>query len=82
MLDVLLTAEGSYMYGEQFVQGVYLTQSHRAIRKLERRFGWTIERSPDRNEHGFMGHAIKPTKAEQLTLPTAQASIRVTGAPS
>ena len=31
---------------------------------LEHRFGWTIERSPERNEFGFMGYHVKAERAE------------------
>jgi len=68
VLDVLLAAEGRYVYADHFVHAMYLTQSHRAIWNLEHRFGWTIQRSPERNEFGFMGYRVKPPKAEQLSL--------------
>ena len=67
VLDALLAADGAYIYSDYFIRERYLTQCHRAIWNLEHRFGWAIERSPERNEYGFLGYAIK-AKAEQLTL--------------
>ena len=68
MLDALLAAEGRFIYSDWFIRERYLTQVHRAIYHLEHRFGWTIERSPERNEFGFLGYRVKQPKAEQLTL--------------
>jgi hypothetical protein len=68
VLDTLLAAEGAYIYSDYFIRERYLTQVHRAIYHLEHRFGWTIERAPERNEHGFMGYAIK-VRDHQLTIP-------------
>jgi hypothetical protein len=35
------------------VQGLWLSQFHRALRKLKHRFEIEIEEAPERNVHGF-----------------------------
>jgi hypothetical protein len=67
VLDALLAAEGAYIYSDWFIRERDLTQVHRAIFHLEHRFGWTIERSKERNEFGFLGYSIKQ-ESKQLTL--------------
>jgi hypothetical protein len=67
VLDALLAANGAYIYSDYFIRERYLTQVHRAIHALEHRFGWTIERSPERNEYGFLGYRLK--QSEQVALP-------------
>lgn len=72
ILDMLLAANGAWVSKQRFIRELYLTQSGARIFELEQPveqggFGWPIEHSTFKDEHGFKSYRIVQ-KTEQLAL--------------
>lgn len=59
VLDFLFKVKGEWVSGRYFIQTMMLSQFHAKIFELENRYGWTIEHSDFKDEHGFKSYRIK-----------------------
>lgn len=67
VLQRLLKAEGGWINKQVFVREMFLTQAGRAIWNLENRYGWPVEHSGFKDDHGFKSYRLF-AHAKQLSL--------------
>jgi len=64
--DTLLAAGQVFTYSDYFERVLWLSQFHRAMFNLKKRFEIEIEEAPERNVHGFKGYRLKQTQMAML----------------
>ncbi len=67
VLSALEAARGTWVDGEYFLRGLYLSQYHARIHGLQRK-GYRIEASDFTNEHGFKSYRLVLDEPYQATL--------------
>jgi len=53
-----MDAKGDWVNGQYFCRTLWLTQFHAVIFNLENRYGWVIEHSEFKDDHGFKSYRI------------------------